>query len=173
MLKHWQDLELGKAVREAGEDGLGDQQDDDPQDAHTGVTDGMDEAESIHSWGNTIRTYTATHVALVAQMKQGAATHGVTAYSFSLHVSLLAACQQLVLCTINVHVLTPLLLPCADQLHGERLLASRYLQDQPSGIQSSQQIPLHTSVSIQDMGAMPSPALSQNSTAGESCRVLE
>lgn len=51
MLKHWQDLEQGKAIAEAGEDVLGDQQDDDVQDAHTGAADGLDEAESIHSWG--------------------------------------------------------------------------------------------------------------------------
>ena len=60
----------------------------------------------------------------------------------------------------------------ADQLHGERLLASHYLQDQPSGMRSSQQATLQTSVSIQDMGAVLSPALSQSLTSSELCFAL-
>ena len=57
----------------------------------------------------------------------------------------------------------------ADQLHGERLLTSQYLQDQLSGMRRSQQAPLQTSVSIGDMGAVLSPALSQSLTQSEPC----
>lgn len=57
----------------------------------------------------------------------------------------------------------------ADQLHGERLLASHYLQDQPNGMYPSQQATLQTSVSIQDMGAVLSPDVSQSLNSSEPC----
>ena len=55
----------------------------------------------------------------------------------------------------------------ADQLHGERLLASNYLQDQPTRMCASQQATLQTSVSLQDMGAVLSLPLSQSLTSSE------
>lgn len=56
VLKHWHALELGKSADKEEEPEIDDQEDDDLQDAHTGVGDGLDEAESIHSWGNVLCT---------------------------------------------------------------------------------------------------------------------
>ena len=63
VLKHWHALELDKSDAEEEEAEIDDQEDDDFQDAHTGVGDGLDEAESIHSWGDDLSVFTATHMA--------------------------------------------------------------------------------------------------------------
>ncbi len=53
VLHHWHDLDAGKATEEeAGSDDQLDDLDDDPQDAHSHVGPGTDEAETVHSWGN-------------------------------------------------------------------------------------------------------------------------
>lgn len=51
VLKHWRALELAKSAVEEGQAEVDVQEDDDLHDAHTGAGDGLDEAESIHSWG--------------------------------------------------------------------------------------------------------------------------
>ena len=85
-----------------------------------------------------------------------------------------ACCSASLSCCLryNVSTLPGSACAIADQLHGERLLASHYLQEQPSTMCSLQQAPLCTSVSIQDMGVVLSPALLQNRTSGESCCAL-
>jgi len=50
VLQHWHDLDAGKAAAEQSPHQL-DDVDDDPHDAHSQLGTGMDEAETVHSWG--------------------------------------------------------------------------------------------------------------------------
>ena len=59
VLKHWRALELAKSAVEEAE--VHAQEDDDLQDAHTGAGDGLDEAESIHSWGYALYMSSLLH----------------------------------------------------------------------------------------------------------------
>ena len=83
VLKHWQDLELGKAANPASEDDANDQQDDDVQDAHTGAADGLLEAESIHSWGMGPQPHCHIHVILLMRIKQRASMYVELTHAFS------------------------------------------------------------------------------------------
>jgi len=54
VLQHWHDLDAGKAAPEQSLDqldNLNDDLDDDPRDAHSHLGTGMEEAETVHSWG--------------------------------------------------------------------------------------------------------------------------
>ena len=50
VLQHWQHLDAGKAAAEQRTDLL-DDLDDDPRDAHSHLGTGMEETETVHSWG--------------------------------------------------------------------------------------------------------------------------
>ena len=50
VLQHWQHLDAGKAAAEQSTDLL-DDLDDDPRDAHSHLETGMEQTETVHSWG--------------------------------------------------------------------------------------------------------------------------
>ena len=87
VLKHWQDLEMGKAASSAEANGLNDQQDDDIHDAHTGAADGLHEAESIHSWGMT-KSPSLLHTRGFAHVGKASFIHLLTALHFHGHTEL-------------------------------------------------------------------------------------
>ena len=62
VLKHWHALELDKSAANEEKAEIDDREDDDFQDAHTGVWDGLDEAESIHSWGDALYMFSLQHM---------------------------------------------------------------------------------------------------------------
>lgn len=65
VLKHWRALELAESAVEDWEAEMTDQEDDDLQDAHTNAGDGLDEAESVHSWGHALHLSSLLHASCV------------------------------------------------------------------------------------------------------------